>query len=63
MPGLLVVEVRVDLGRRGRQAGQVQRNPPQQRGPVGLGREEQSGELEPGEQECVDRIPDQCLVL
>ena len=54
--GTRVGQKGIDLGRRRRQAGQVERQPADQRCLVRLGRRLQSLALEPGQNEAIDRI-------
>ena len=60
--GPLVGEERVDLGRGRRQAGQVERDPPQQLPPAGGGDRGQPLRLESGQDEPVDRTAHPGLV-
>ncbi len=61
--GALVGDERVHLGRRRRQAGQVERDAANERFPVRFGRMRQALALQPGQDEAVDRVTDPRLVL
>ena len=53
----------IDLGGRRRQAGQVVRDPPDQRRAIGLGRMAEAHLLESGEDEAIDRVAHPGLFL